>query len=66
MTAFVESTPEEMLGRKIAYFIPTLKLAGTSTQALVFCEAMTAAGYDVDLVVSEKRGVFLDQNDLFA
>ena len=53
---------------KIAYFIPTLKLAGTSTQALVFCEAMSAAGYDVDLVVSSKRGVFLDAvlNDLYS
>jgi len=53
---------------KIAYFIPTLKLAGTSTQALVFCEAMSAAGYDVDLVVSSKRGVFLDAvlDDLYS
>ena len=51
---------ENMTTGKIAYFIPTLKLAGTSTQALVFCETMSAAGYDVDLVVSSKSGVFLD------
>jgi len=44
----------------ITYFIPTLKLAGTSTQALAFCDAMHAAGYDIELVVDSKRGEFLE------
>ena len=45
---------------KIAYFIPGLKLAGTSTQALAFCDAMHEAGYDVELVASSRKGVFLE------
>jgi len=51
------------MSQKIAYFIPTLKLAGTSTQALAFCDAMAADGHEIELVVATKTGVFLDSVD---
>lgn len=44
--------------KTIAYFIPTLKQAGTSTQALAFCDTMHEDGHEVTLVVAKHEGDF--------